>query len=77
MEYLSDHKRIVRLEKKVAVLERCLSQYIGNRGATTMVMGQPLEKPEVSPLNNMEILDTVRLQEKQKTPPMAKKGGTP
>ena len=77
MEYTTDHKRIVRLDKKVAALERCLSQYIGNRGATTIAIGQPLEKPEVLPLNDIEILDTVRLREKQKTPLVAERGKIP
>ena len=65
MEYLSDHERIVRLEKKLALLEHRLRRCIGNSRITTMVIGHPFENTEVLPLNSMETLNTVRSEEKQ------------
>ena len=77
MEYISDHKRIVYLEKRVAVLERRFSQCIENNGMAVVATGQPPEKPPVSPLNYTKTLNPVRLRGKQEIPSIVKKGKTP
>lgn len=72
MEYLSDHERIVRLEKKLELLEHRLRRCIANSRVTTMAIGHPFENTEVLPLNNVEILNTVRSEEKQNVSPTIK-----
>jgi hypothetical protein len=65
MKYFSDHERIVRLEKKLALLEHRLGRCIANSRVTTMAIGHPLENTEVLSLNKVETLNTVRSGEKQ------------
>ena len=69
-------KRIVYLEKKVAVLERRFSQCIENNGTAAVATGQPPEKPPVSPLNYTKTLNPVRLRGKQEISSIVKKGET-